>query len=256
MEKGAVASRGGRIAFAGPQNELPRSRLDRAQKIVDCEGRWITETRSFRRERREARVQPDRLDFVRLGLNTYRIETQESPSRRIGETHPLTTIRQAKRLFSLLFRLQRGIERSPPCQSRWSPTTGSALADRAGLGLDAQRAAIARFAEAEGFEVAAEFTEVETGKGADALDRRPQLAAALAGARRNGKSCPIAVAKLDRLSRDVHFISGLTAHKTPFVVADLGPDVEPFLLHLYAALAEKERAVISQRTKAALAAAL
>ena len=82
MEKGAVASRGGRIAFAGPQNELPRSRLDRAQKIVDCEGRWITETRSFRRERREARVQPDRLDFVRLGLNTYRIETPESPSRR------------------------------------------------------------------------------------------------------------------------------------------------------------------------------
>jgi hypothetical protein len=53
----------------------------------------------------------------------------------------------------------------------------------------------------------------------------------------------------------VHFISGLMAHKTPFLVADLGPDVEPFLLHLYAALAEKERAVISQRTKAALAAA-
>jgi Resolvase, N terminal domain len=53
----------------------------------------------------------------------------------------------------------------------------------------------------------------------------------------------------------VHFISGLMPHKTPFLVADLGPDVEPFLLHLYAALAEKERAVISQRTKAALAAA-
>jgi DNA invertase Pin-like site-specific DNA recombinase len=126
---------------------------------------------------------------------------------------------------------------------------------RSGLGLDAQRAAVARFAEAEGFEVAAEFTEVETGRGDDALDRRPQLAAALAGARRNGRACPIAVAKLDRLSRDVHFISGLMAHKTPFLVADLGPDVEPFLLHLYAALAEKERAVISQRTKAALAAA-
>ena len=80
-------------------------------------------------------------------------------------------------------------------------------------------------------------------------------ALALAGARRNGKACPIVVAKLDRLSRDVHFISGLMAHKTPFLVADLGPDVEPFLLHLYAALAEKERAVISQRTKTALAAA-
>jgi DNA invertase Pin-like site-specific DNA recombinase len=126
---------------------------------------------------------------------------------------------------------------------------------RSGLGLDAQRAAVSRFAEAEGFDVAAELTEVETGKGADALDRRPQLNAALAEARRRGKGTPIAVAKLDRLSRDVHFISGLMTHKTPFLVADLGPDVEPFLLHLYAALAEKERALISSRTKAALAAA-
>ncbi|HEY1865327.1 MAG TPA: recombinase family protein [Roseiarcus sp.] len=126
---------------------------------------------------------------------------------------------------------------------------------RSGLGLDAQRAAVARFAEAEGFEVAAEFTEVETGKGADALDRRRELALALAEARRHGKGVPIAVAKLDRLSRDVHFISGLMAQRVPFLVADLGPDVEPFLLHLYAALAEKERTVISQRTKAALAAA-
>jgi DNA invertase Pin-like site-specific DNA recombinase len=125
---------------------------------------------------------------------------------------------------------------------------------RSGLGLDAQRAAVGRFAASENFEVVAEFTEIETGKGADALDRRPQLAAALAEARRQGKS-PVVVAKLDRLSRDVHFISGLMAHKTPFLVAELGSDVEPFLLHLYAALAEKERAVISQRTKAALAAA-
>jgi DNA invertase Pin-like site-specific DNA recombinase len=126
---------------------------------------------------------------------------------------------------------------------------------RSGLGLDAQRAAVSRFAATEGFAVAAELTEVETGKGADALDRRPQLNAALAEARRQGKGTPIALAKLDRLSRDVHFISGLMAHKTPFLVADLGPDVEPFLLHLYAALAEKERTLISSRTKAALAAA-
>jgi DNA invertase Pin-like site-specific DNA recombinase len=126
---------------------------------------------------------------------------------------------------------------------------------RSGLGIDAQRAAVARFAEAEGFEIVAEHVEIETGKGSDALERRPQLAAALAEARRNGRACPIAVSKLDRLSRDVHFISGLMAHRTPFLVAELGSDVEPFLLHLYAALAEKERAVISQRTKAALAAA-
>jgi DNA invertase Pin-like site-specific DNA recombinase len=146
-----------------------------------------------------------------------------------------------------------GIELTKPLIAYYRVSTREQ--GRSGLGLDAQRAAIVRFAEAEGFEVAAEFTEVETGRGADALDRRPQLAAALAGARRNGKACPIAVAKLDRLSRDVHFISGLMAHKTPFLIADLGPDVEPFLLHLFAALAEKERAVISQRTKAALAAA-
>jgi DNA invertase Pin-like site-specific DNA recombinase len=62
------------------------------------------------------------------------------------------------------------------------------------------------------------------------------------------------VAKLDRLSRDVHFISGLMAHKVPFIVAELGADADPFMLHLYAALAEKERALISARTKAALAA--
>ena len=124
---------------------------------------------------------------------------------------------------------------------------------RSGLGLEAQRAAINRFATDQGFVVAAEFVEVETGKGADALDRRPQLKAALAKAHRS--RAPIVVAKLDRLSRDVHFISGLMAHRVPFIVAELGPDVDPFLLHIYAALAEKERALISRRTKDALAAA-
>jgi hypothetical protein len=54
---------------------------------------------------------------------------------------------------------------------------------------------------------------------------------------------------------DVHFISGLMAHRVPFVVAELGSDVDPFILHLFAALAEKERAMISTRTKAALTAA-
>jgi DNA invertase Pin-like site-specific DNA recombinase len=96
------------------------------------------------------------------------------------------------------------------------------------------------------------FVEVETGKGSDALDRRPQLAAALHEARK--QRCSVGVAKLDRLSRDVHFISGLMAHRVPFVVAELGPDVHPFILHLFAALAEKERAMIAARTKAALAA--
>src|SRR5262245_10092598 len=122
---------------------------------------------------------------------------------------------------------------------------------RSGLGLEAQREAVARFAVAEGFEIVREFVEVETGKGADALDRRPQLATALAEARRRG--CPVAVAKLDRLSRDVHFISGLMAERVQFIVAELGADVDPFILHLFAALAEKERAMIATRTRDALA---
>jgi DNA invertase Pin-like site-specific DNA recombinase len=124
---------------------------------------------------------------------------------------------------------------------------------RSGLGIEAQRQVLAQFAHSEGFMVAREFVEVETGKGSDALDRRPQLKAALASARK--LRCHVAVAKLDRLSRDVHFISGLMAHKVPFLVAELGPDVDPFVLHLFAALAEKERALISTRTRQALAAA-
>ena len=121
---------------------------------------------------------------------------------------------------------------------------------RSGLGLDAQRTAVARFAESEGITLLAEFTEVETGKGADALDRRPQLAAALATARQ--AKCPVLVAKLDRLSRDVAFIAGLMAQRVPFIVAELGADADPFMLHLYAALAEKERRQISDRTRTAL----
>ena len=123
---------------------------------------------------------------------------------------------------------------------------------RSGLGIAAQRAAVARFAEAEGIALAGEHVETETGKGADALARRPKLRAALAAAR--SARCPILVAKLDRLSRDVAFISGLMAQRVPFLVAELGADADPFMLHLYAALAEKERRLIAERTRAALAA--
>jgi DNA invertase Pin-like site-specific DNA recombinase len=66
---------------------------------------------------------------------------------------------------------------------------------------------------------------------------------------------PVIVSKLDRLSRDVHFISGLMAHKVPFITLELGADTDPFILHLFAALAQKERGLISARTKQALAAA-
>jgi len=124
---------------------------------------------------------------------------------------------------------------------------------KSGHGLAAQRDAIAAFAKAERFKLAATFEEHETGKGADALERRPKLAAAIKTARKLGG--PVIVSKLDRLSRDVHFISGLMAHRVPFIVTELGSDVDPFILHLFAALAQKERALISQRTKAGLAAA-
>jgi DNA invertase Pin-like site-specific DNA recombinase len=122
---------------------------------------------------------------------------------------------------------------------------------KSGLGLEAQRDAIARFAASEFLEIVAEFIEIETGKGADALDRRPQLAAALRKAKQI--KAPITVSKLDRLSRDVHFISGLMTKRVPFIVAALGKNVDPFMLHIYAALAEKERSLISERTRDALA---
>ena len=122
---------------------------------------------------------------------------------------------------------------------------------KSGLGLEAQRDAIARFAASESLETTGEFIEVETGKGADALDKRPQLAAALRKAKQ--VKAPIVVSKLDRLSRDVHFISGLMTKRVPFIVAALGKNVDPFMLHIYAALAEKERSMISERTKDALA---
>ena len=91
---------------------------------------------------------------------------------------------------------------------------------KSGLGIEAQKAAVQRFAEAEGIDLIGQHIEVETGKGADALDRRPELGRALARARK--AKCPVIVAKLDRLSRDVHFISGLMAQRVPFIVAELG----------------------------------
>ena len=129
----------------------------------------------------------------------------------------------------------------------------TAQPDRSGLGLEAQRKAIRQFAAAKGFILEKTFTERESGKGSDAIECRPQLAKALNEAHR--LRCAVVVAKLDRLSRDVAFISGLMAKRVPFVVAELSTDVDPFVLHLFAALAQKERSKISTRTKAALAAA-
>ena len=134
---------------------------------------------------------------------------------------------------------------------------------RSGLGLEAQQEAIAQFCRRERFEVAKDdkgrelvFIEVESAKG-DTLAHRPKLQAALKAARRirddDYRVAPIVVAKLDRLSRDVHFVSGLMTERVPFICADLGRDTDPFLLHIYAAFAEKERRMISIRTKEGLA---
>jgi Resolvase, N terminal domain len=91
---------------------------------------------------------------------------------------------------------------------------------RSGLGIEAQRTAIERFAASESLTIAAEFVEFESGKGSDALDRRPQLAAALAAAK--ASKCSVIVAKLD-----VAFVAGLMAQRVPFMVAELGRDAIP-----------------------------
>lgn len=125
---------------------------------------------------------------------------------------------------------------------------------RSGLGLEAQRAAIELFAANEQITVDEWFTEVQTGKGCDdVLDLRPKLSDALALAKK--RRVPVLISKLDRLSRDVEFISHLMKRRVEFIVTALGRQADPFVLHLYAALAEKERQLISERTRAGLAAA-
>lgn len=121
-----------------------------------------------------------------------------------------------------------------------------------GLGLDAQREAVRAYLNGGRHEVLQEFTEVETGKGANALARRPQLAAALALCRKTGAR--LLIAKLDRLARNVHFISGLMESKVKFVACDM-PEANELTTHLMAAFAQYEAQRISERTRDALAAA-
>jgi DNA invertase Pin-like site-specific DNA recombinase len=121
-----------------------------------------------------------------------------------------------------------------------------------GLGLDAQREAVSRYLKGGGWELVDEFTETETGKGADALIKRPQLRAALQACRDSGAR--LLIAKLDRLARNVHFVSGLMESKVKFVAVDM-PDANELTVHIMAAFAEHEAKRISERTKDALAAA-
>ena len=119
---------------------------------------------------------------------------------------------------------------------------------RSGLGLDAQREAVERYLNGGGWELLAAFTEVETGKGAKALDKRPQLRAALDHARK--AMATLVIAKLDRLARNVHFISGLIEQRVPIVAADM-PDADITMLQIYAVMAERQARLV-ERTKAAL----
>lgn len=119
---------------------------------------------------------------------------------------------------------------------------------RSGLGMDAQRRAVTDYLNGGGWEVRGEFVEVESGKNS----ARPQLALALSLCRLTGAT--LLIAKLDRLARNVAFIANLMEAKVPFVAADM-PNATPFMLHIYAAVAEEEARAISGRTKAALAAA-
>lgn len=122
---------------------------------------------------------------------------------------------------------------------------------RSGLGIEAQRYANAGFGVNERADTVAEYVEIETGKGADALAQRPQLAAALDHAKRIG--AVLVVAKLDRLTRNVEFGASLLNGKVKFRVAEM-PNADNFQIHIMLALAEKERELISLRTKQALAA--
>ena len=117
-----------------------------------------------------------------------------------------------------------------------------------GLGLEAQREAVAGHLNGGDWRLAAEFTEIESGKKND----RPELAEALATCRRIGAT--LIIAKLDRLARNVAFVSNLMEAGVEFVAVDF-PTANRLTIHILAAVAEHEAAMTSTRTKAALAAA-
>lgn len=119
-----------------------------------------------------------------------------------------------------------------------------------GLGLEAQKQAVQSYINETGAELVAEFVEVESGKKTD--KDRPQLAAALNACKKS--KAVLVVAKLDRLARNVHFISGLMESKVKFIALDMS-EANELTIHVMAAFAEHEARRISERTKAALAVA-
>ena len=117
-----------------------------------------------------------------------------------------------------------------------------------GLGLEAQRAAVANFLNGGRWKLIGEFVEVESGS----RDDRPKLAEALSVCRLHNAT--LVIAKLDRLSRDAHFLLGLTKAGVQFIAADM-PEANEMVVGMMAVVAQAERKMISQRTRAALAAA-
>jgi len=122
---------------------------------------------------------------------------------------------------------------------------------RSGLGLEAQREAVTTYLNGGRWDLVAEFVEHETGKGSNALAKRPQLRAALALAKK--QRATLVIAKLDRLSRNMAFTATLMDAGVDFVAVD-NPHASRLTLHILAAVAEHEREMIAERTKAALAA--
>lgn len=121
-----------------------------------------------------------------------------------------------------------------------------------GLGLEAQRSAVTAYLSEGSRTALEELVEVETGKGSNALEKRPQLRLALERCRKTGAT--LLIAKLDRLARNVHFVSGLIETGVEFVAADM-PHANKVMIQMHAVMSEWERDQISERTRAALAAA-
>ena len=117
-----------------------------------------------------------------------------------------------------------------------------------GLGLEAQKESVMQYIKRVGGRLVEEYVEVESGRKAD----RPKLSAAISHCKKSGGI--LLIAKLDRLARRVHFISGLMETGVQFCAADM-PNADRFMLHVYAAMAEEEARRISERTKLALQAA-
>lgn len=120
---------------------------------------------------------------------------------------------------------------------------------KSGLGLEAQRDAVAAYLNGGHWTVLKEFTEMESGKGVNALERRPELQKALFLAKK--EKATLIIGKLDRLARNVHFISGLLETGVNFVCVDM-PDADRTMLQMMSVFAEFEARKISQRTKDAL----